>query len=63
MARRGVLWRPGGIQFVSYSHSEADIDYTIRMAGEAFEHLKEVLDSGRLVSSATVSPSSVPFQR
>jgi glutamate-1-semialdehyde aminotransferase len=48
MARRGVLWRPGGIFLISYSHSEEDVDYTIRMAGEVFAYLREALDAGDL---------------
>jgi len=46
MAQRGVLLRRGGLNFVSYSHTEADIDATIAAAREVFADLAPLLESG-----------------
>jgi len=42
--KRGILF--GGPVFISYSHSRADIDKTIAVAGQAFEVIKKSLASG-----------------
>lgn len=39
-ARRGVLFRRGGLNFVTFSHSEADVAHTVQMAAEAFDVLR-----------------------
>jgi glutamate-1-semialdehyde aminotransferase len=54
MARRGVLWRGGGIFFVSYSHTREDIDYTADKAHEAFVALRRAGESGALASVSGV---------
>jgi glutamate-1-semialdehyde aminotransferase len=46
MAARGVLLRRGGLNFVSYSHSESDIDEVIAAAREVFADLGPLLDAG-----------------
>jgi glutamate-1-semialdehyde aminotransferase len=38
-AARGVLFRRGGLNLVSYSHSEHDIDRAIEVAGEVFHEM------------------------
>ncbi|MCC7353605.1 MAG: aminotransferase class III-fold pyridoxal phosphate-dependent enzyme [Anaerolineae bacterium] len=63
MARRGVLWRPGGINFVTYSHTEADVDYTVRMAGETFLALREALDKGQLLQRTWAGKQESAFKR
>ncbi len=42
--KRGILF--GGPVFISYSHSEGDIDKTINVVGEAFKVIKKALASG-----------------
>jgi glutamate-1-semialdehyde aminotransferase len=46
MAQRGVLLRRGGLNFVSYSHTEAEIAAVIAAAGEVFPALATLLESG-----------------
>jgi hypothetical protein len=46
MAARGVLLRRGGLNFVSYSHTEADIDVVIGAAREVFGDLAPLVATG-----------------
>ena len=46
MAQRGVLMRRGGLNFVSYSHRDADIDAIIAAAREVFANLAPLLAAG-----------------
>ncbi len=46
MASRGVLLRRGGLNFVSYSHSEADIDTVVTAAREVFAELAPLVAAG-----------------
>jgi glutamate-1-semialdehyde aminotransferase len=46
MAARGVLLRRGGLNFISYSHSEADIGTVVDTAGEVFANLAPLLTAG-----------------
>lgn len=46
MAQRGVLLRRGGLNFVSYSHSEADVDDVIAAAREVFADLAPLIAAG-----------------
>jgi glutamate-1-semialdehyde aminotransferase len=46
MAQRGVLLRRGGLNFISYSHTEADMAKVIAAAGEVFASLATLLASG-----------------
>jgi glutamate-1-semialdehyde aminotransferase len=39
-ARRGVLMRRGGLNMMTYSHQEADVDRTVHAAAEAFDVLR-----------------------
>jgi glutamate-1-semialdehyde aminotransferase len=39
-ARRGVLVRRGGLNMMTYSHAEADVDATVDAAAEAFDVLR-----------------------
>jgi glutamate-1-semialdehyde-2,1-aminomutase len=49
-ARRGVLFRRGGLNFISYSHEEEDIDYTLDVCRSAMKLLKQALQNGDLSS-------------
>ena len=44
LLRRGILW--SGTQNLCYSHSEADIDYTLAAFGECLELLKQAVAAG-----------------
>lgn len=46
MATRGVLLRRGGLNFVSYSHTEADIDTVVAAAREVFAALAPLIAEG-----------------
>nr|MBA3529764.1 aminotransferase class III-fold pyridoxal phosphate-dependent enzyme [Propionibacteriaceae bacterium] len=48
MAARGVLMRRNGLNFISYSHTEADIATVIDRAGEVFADLASLLASGSI---------------
>jgi len=44
MASRGILLRRGGLNFITYSHSAADIDRTVGACRESMRALQAVLD-------------------
>src|SRR5262249_34910317 len=46
MAQRGVLLRRGGLNFVSYSHTETDIAEAVAAAAEVFATLALLLTAG-----------------
>jgi glutamate-1-semialdehyde aminotransferase len=46
MAQRGVLLRRGGLNFISYSHAEDDIEDVIAAAGDVFAALAPLLEEG-----------------
>jgi glutamate-1-semialdehyde aminotransferase len=58
MARRGILLRRGGLVFISYSHTAADIDMTIDAAREVFPMLKDALDRGDIKNRLLVEKVS-----
>ncbi len=49
-AKRGVLLRRGGLNFISYSHKEEDIDYTLEVCRSVMKIVKEALQKGDLTS-------------
>jgi glutamate-1-semialdehyde aminotransferase len=49
-AKRGVLFRRGGLNFISYSHKEEDIEYTLGVCRSVMELMKEALQKGDLSS-------------
>ena len=51
MATRGVLLRRTGPNFATYSHTEADIAYVVRMADEVFADLASLWDTAALAAS------------
>ena len=42
MAKRGVLLRRGGLNFVTFSHTEEDIEQIINAAGSVFDELRKL---------------------
>ncbi len=45
MLKRGVLW--GGFHNMSFSHSDADVAYTLEAYEDAFKVFKQAVDSGK----------------
>jgi glutamate-1-semialdehyde aminotransferase len=48
MAVRGVLLRRGGLNFLTYSHTPAQIDQVIAAAGDVFQRLSNLWDISAL---------------
>lgn len=46
MAKRGILLRRGGLNFINYSHRAEDIDLALDVAGDVLPILKSAHDSG-----------------
>jgi len=55
-AHGGVLFRRGGLNFVTYTHTDADVDLAVSVAQEAFRHLRHRLDDGSLLVAAAAKP-------
>lgn len=49
-AKRGVLFRRGGLNFISYSHKEDDIQYTLDVCRSVLKLMKEASRKGDLSS-------------
>jgi len=62
MAERGVLLRRGGLNFISYSHQERDIDAVIEAATEVFTELAPLLASGRVRDGLRVRETTSAFR-
>lgn len=62
MAERGVLLRRGGLNFISYSHQERDIDEVIEAATEVFAKLSPLLASGRVCDRLRVRGTTSAFR-
>lgn len=63
MAARGVLLRRGGLNFVTYSHTGADIDRAVAAAGEVFAALAPVLHTPELPRRLRVRDVTASFRR
>ncbi len=59
--KRGVLF--GGPVFISYSHTESDIDRTIEVSGEAIGVLAQAIRSGEPKSFLEGEPVGVVFRK
>jgi glutamate-1-semialdehyde aminotransferase len=59
-ARRGVLFRRGGLNFVTFSHTEADVDAAAAAAREALAALREHLDRGTLAEAVAARAPEGP---
>ncbi|MGI8484035.1 MAG: aspartate aminotransferase family protein [Thermomicrobiales bacterium] len=62
MAERGVLLRRGGLNFISYSHQERDIDTVIEAATEVFAELSPLLTSDRVGERLCVRETASAFR-
>ncbi|MEZ4861480.1 MAG: aminotransferase class III-fold pyridoxal phosphate-dependent enzyme [Caldilineaceae bacterium] len=54
MAVRGVLLRRGGLNFLTYSHTAADVAQVVAAAGEVLGNLRTVWGTDRLATSVQV---------
>jgi len=63
MADRGVLLRRGGLNFVSFSHTVADIDEVIAAAGEVFPLLAGHLADGSVREHLRVRETATAYRR
>ncbi len=54
MAKRGVLLRRGGVNFLTYSHTEADIAQVVNAAGEVFGELRKLWKKAELAEQVQV---------
>lgn len=54
MAVRGVLWRRGGLNFLTFSHTQAEITQVIAAASEVFQQLRTLWGTSRLADAVTV---------
>lgn len=63
-AKRGVLFRRGGLNFISYSHKQEDIDRTIDVCRSVAKIMKEALQKGDLadrLETRDIKPSFRQF--
>ena len=61
LIRRGILW--SGFHNMCYSHTEADLDYTLEAFGEVLAELKGALEAGDLESRLRGRPVQPVFRR
>jgi glutamate-1-semialdehyde 2,1-aminomutase len=61
LIRRGILW--GGFHNMSFSHSDADVAYTLEAWGEVLPLLKAAVASGSVGSSLRGAPVAPVFRR
>ncbi len=62
-ARRGVLLRRGGLLFVTYSHSDSDIETTLAVVDESLAVIAEALRTGTLTEKLRVKEAKEGFRR
>lgn len=55
MAKRKILFRRGGLNFITYSHKKDDIDETIKTASEVFKFLTCTITSGTVKEKLLVT--------
>lgn len=61
MAVRGVLLRRGGLNFVTYSHTPAQIDTVIAAAEDTFAHLRNLWDVAALQAAIQQRKHTTPL--
>ena len=61
LIRRGILW--SGIHNLCFSHTDADIDYTIAAFGEAFAVLEAAVATGRVDAELRGAPLQPVFRK
>ncbi len=63
MAARGVLLRRRGLNFITYSHSEADIAQAVTAAREVFAELGDILHTPELEKRLRLRAVTESFRR
>ena len=63
MARRGILLRRGGLNFINYSHKTEDIDRTLDMARDVLPLLKNARESGKIKDLLITSQVAAGIRR
>ena len=61
MIKRGVLWQ--GFHNMSFSHSDVDVDYTIKALEESLSILKKAVDGNKLKESLRGEPVQPVFRK
>jgi hypothetical protein len=63
-ARRGVLFRRGGLNFITFSHDDAIIEETLKVGTEVLELLREAVEKGEVESRLeTTEPVRGRYER
>ncbi len=63
MAKRGVLLRRGGLNFINYSHREPDLDRAIDAASDVFSILVSAHRSGRIKDALVTTEVAESIRR
>ncbi len=63
MAERGVLLRRGGLNFVSYSHTESEIEAVIAAAEDVFARLAPLVRAGTVRDQLRIREVDAGFRR
>ena len=63
MAKRGVLLRRGGLNFINYSHKESDIDHTVDAASDVFPILVSACRSGNIKDALVTTEVAESIRR
>lgn len=61
MIKRGILW--GGFHNMSFSHSDADIDYTLKVYGEVLPILKKAVGENNIAGYLRGEPVEPVFRK
>jgi hypothetical protein len=61
MIKRGVLWQ--GFHNISFSHTDEDIDYTLRALEESLTLLKKAIENNNLKSLLRGKPVEPVFRK
>ena len=61
MIKRGILW--GGFHNMSYSHSNEDVDYTLKTYREVLPILKDAFDNNKVIESLKGEPVEPVFRK
>jgi hypothetical protein len=61
LIKRGILW--GGFHNMSFSHTDADIVYTLEAYREVLSILKKAVEEGRLRESLRGEPVEAVFRK
>lgn len=62
MAARGVLLRRGGLNFVTYSHTKADIEAIVTAASDVFRDLRPLLSAGTIREHLRVRGTTTAYR-